>query len=260
MVCKLCCVSDTLACTLNGVERKCVFPFKHHGVTYNQCTKNHADRPWCSTKKDANDNHLPGAFGYCGPCQGVLHFLGIIIHKRAESIKLFFHILPDLWKYLSASHCVLATYHVQSQENLVNLLKLGYETFQKKRLALVLKIGTNTSLGIARDLNNLPFPNLPFLVAAVLSNGEEQFLCPVVGELNPRLQDVMCDLSYTTYKNRILRAGVLGIPPYFTMKDTKIDGVDVKLLKLLAEKMRFQPNIIIPKKFLAVAHVVGVCN
>ena len=53
---------------------------------------------------------------------------------------------------------------------------------------------------------------------------------------------------------------MVGKPPYFTTKDTKIDGVDVKLLKLLAEKMRFQPNIIIPKTFLAVAHVVGVCN
>ena len=161
-----------------------------------------------------------------------------------------FHIL-DLWKYLSAAHCVVATYHVKSKENLVDLLKLGYETFQKKRLALVLKIDTNTSLDIASNMNDLPFENLPFLVAAVLSNGREQFLCPVVGEYEPRLQDVLCDPTYTSYKNKMVRVGMVGIPPYFAIKKQKIVGMDMKFLNYLSEKEILQPNIIVPNSFSA---------
>ena len=130
---------------------------------------------------------------------------------------------------------------MKSIENLVKILKLGHETFERKRLALVLKISTNTSLGIASNIN------LPFLVAAVLRNGKEQFLCPVVGENKPRLQDIMCDLSYTSYKNKILRAGIVGSPPYFIIQEQKTDGVDVKFLKFLTEKKNLQLNIIIPK-------------
>ena len=130
---------------------------------------------------------------------------------------------------------------MKSIENLVQILKLGHETFEKKRLAVVLKISTNTSLGIASNIN------LPFLVAAVLRNGKEQFLCPVVGENKPRLQDIMCDLSYTSYKNKILRAGIYGSPPYFTIQGQKTDGVDVKFLKFLTEKKNLKLNIIIPK-------------
>ena len=150
---------------------------------------------------------------------------------------------------MSASHCVLATYHVNSKENLVDVMKLGIETFKKKRLALVLKFTSNTSLALASDMDNLSLTN--FFVAAVLSNGTEQFLCPVVGENQPRLQDVMCDLSYTSYKNKILRVGIVGIPPYFAIQEQNIDGVDVKLLSFLSEKKNLQPNITIPKSHSA---------
>ena len=64
------CIPDAPACKPSGVEKKCIFPFKYHGVTYNQCIKKNHDRLWCSTKTDANDNHLTGEYGNCGPCQG----------------------------------------------------------------------------------------------------------------------------------------------------------------------------------------------
>ena len=68
------CISDTVACTPDGVEKKCAFPFIHKGVTYNQCTGDaEGVSLWCSTKNDANNNNLPNEFGYCGPCQGVLN-------------------------------------------------------------------------------------------------------------------------------------------------------------------------------------------
>ena len=72
-----------------------------------------------------------------------------------------------------------------------------------------------------------------------------------MGEDKPRLQNVMCDLPYTSYKNKMLRVGIVGVRPYFAFEEQKIDGVDVKLLKFLAEKKSFLPKIIIPKTFVA---------
>merc|ERR1712243_112645 len=52
----------------------CVFPFNFMGVSHSGCTTIDGDhRPWCSTRTDANDNHVSGieAWGYCpGSCSG----------------------------------------------------------------------------------------------------------------------------------------------------------------------------------------------
>ena len=52
----------------------CVFPFNFMGVSHSGCTTIDGDTtPWCSTQTDANDNHVPGAWGYCDaacPVQG----------------------------------------------------------------------------------------------------------------------------------------------------------------------------------------------
>ena len=134
---------------------------------------------------------------------------------------------------------------------MVNALNLGKQTVLKKRLALVLEISSSTSFDIASNMTNLPF-----LVAAILISGKEQFLCPVVGEHKPRLQDVMCDLSYTSYKNKMLMTGIAGFPPYFTIQEQKTDGVDVKFLKYLTEKKNLQLNIVIFNSTLAAVEAV----
>ena len=56
---------------------------------------------------------------------------------------------------------------------------------------------------------------LPFLIAAELDNGEEEFLCPVIGELEPRGQQSMCKDSYVSSKNRVLRVAIMGLSPWF---------------------------------------------
>merc|ERR1719234_1338675 len=46
----------------------CIFPFNFDGVSYSGCATTDDDpRPWCSTKTDANNNHVSGvgAWGYC---------------------------------------------------------------------------------------------------------------------------------------------------------------------------------------------------
>jgi len=55
---------NDLGCKTNkGVS--CVFPFKHKGVTYNECTKRYYNRPWCSTKTDKSNNFISGFWGEC---------------------------------------------------------------------------------------------------------------------------------------------------------------------------------------------------
>merc|ERR1711963_293246 len=60
--------------TVSGpsVGKQCVFPFKFQGVTYNGCAEwiyggEHHGSTWCSTKVDANGEHLDGVseWGIC---------------------------------------------------------------------------------------------------------------------------------------------------------------------------------------------------
>jgi len=51
----------------------CVFPFNYNGVSHSYCTTVDDTKPWCSTKTDANNDHVSGVdtWGYCGDnCSG----------------------------------------------------------------------------------------------------------------------------------------------------------------------------------------------
>ena len=54
-----------------GANKPCMFPFRFNGVNYNTCTLDSAEenKPWCSTRVDGNNNHVPGGghYGNCGP-------------------------------------------------------------------------------------------------------------------------------------------------------------------------------------------------
>ena len=53
--------------------KSCVFPFKHLGVIYTECTSAAAGnsdedpKPWCSTLTDVGGTHVAGKWGYCAP-------------------------------------------------------------------------------------------------------------------------------------------------------------------------------------------------
>ena len=61
--------------TINGTnpDALCIFPFKHNGVTYRQCTiDGNAEgdiTPWCSTLVDGSGEHIGEGdnWGNCGP-------------------------------------------------------------------------------------------------------------------------------------------------------------------------------------------------
>ena len=111
----------------------------------------------------------------------------------------------DVSTSLSSSHCVLSSYFVRSNKSLSNLIDFGWTAIQHKRIALVLKMGPGLSLDMATNVTKLPF-----VIATELWNGQPQFLCPVVGEAEPSLQDSICD---TSLKDKTIRIGCFGLPP-----------------------------------------------
>ena len=149
----------------------------------------------------------------------------------------------DIRSALSSCHCLLASYHIESQESLSEIMKFGWEVIKHKRIALILSMEKGITLEMATNTDKLPF-----LVAAQLESGEKQFLCPVIGKITPLMQSNMCDISYVSYKYKKLKIGLLGITPHLIF-DGGIDGTDLRLIKLLAEKLKFQPDIVIPPTY-----------
>ena len=133
----------------------------------------------------------------------------------------------DISSNIASSHCLLVSVEVNNSESLAAVLKFGWAVVQHKRVALVMKMVSNLTLYEARNITKLPF-----LVAAELKGGKEQFLCPVVGESNPLLQDTNCNLSYTSYKGKTLRVGIFGGPPNFIGKSFITKFVQAFLLQV----------------------------
>ena len=157
----------------------------------------------------------------------------------------------DIGSALSSSHCLLATYHIENKESLSAIIEFGWRVLQFKRVALILSMTKGITLDLATNTENLPF-----LIAAKLEGGGRQFLCPIVGRAKPLMQGHMCDKSHASYRYKKLRVGVFGITPHvFTTKDG-IDGTNIMLLKLLAEKLKFMPIVVIPKSFGQGANMV----
>ena len=116
----------------------------------------------------------------------------------------------DIRATFSKSHCLLVSAHISSNKSLSDIIKFGWSVIQHKRIALVLQLGDGLTLDMAANTTKLPF-----MVAAIDDKGKVQFLCPVIGESVPRLQDVVCDSSYVSAKEKFFRVAIFGIPPYF---------------------------------------------
>ena len=164
------------------------------------------------------------------------------------------HISMDIYKIktlnikkaFAFSSCLLVSYHVSSNFSLANLIDFGWEAIQHVRLALVVKMSSGITLDMMTNATKLPF-----LIAAELEQGREQFLCPIVGEINPILEDTMCKPSYASFKQKRLRVALLGIPPYFMVTNTgQIDGTDIRLLRILEQKLNFGAEITVPQSYL----------
>ena len=112
----------------------------------------------------------------------------------------------DTGSILSSSHCLLALYEVNTHQNLTSIIEFGWKAIQYKRIALILKMGSGLTLDHRINTTKMPFP-----VAAEVGNGKEQFICPLIGKVEPLLQEHMCEKSHISFENKTLRIGMLGL-------------------------------------------------
>ena len=116
----------------------------------------------------------------------------------------------DIIRTFSSSKCLLVSFHANNNHSLSRLIQFGWTAVQHKRLALLLTMGAGVTLKSVRNTTRMPF-----LVASEVEDGKRQFLCPVVGEHEPRLQNYICHHSYASYKNKTIRVGMIGMRPWF---------------------------------------------
>lgn len=50
----------------------CVFPFKYKGKTYEECTTEEKNRPWCATTENYQGDRK---WGFCGNGKNFLYFM-----------------------------------------------------------------------------------------------------------------------------------------------------------------------------------------
>ena len=151
----------------------------------------------------------------------------------------------DIMLALEKSQCLLVKYDVTNKASLSILMDFGQMAISKLRLALVIKLHSDVNLEMATNTSNLPF-----LVAIEPDHGKEKFLCPVVGKFKPLLDDKMCSVSLNDYKSKALRIVLMGPPPDFVFTSTGLmDGANMRLIKMMAERMKFTPEISIASSF-----------
>ena len=150
----------------------------------------------------------------------------------------------DVKSAFKYSHCLLIHYEVRSMETLSNLLEFCQEAKDIIRLALLVKLRPALTPEIAASLSNVSF-----FVAVESENGHVSFLCPIVGRIKPIFQHEMCNQSYLDHKNKVLRIGLLGIPPEFIVGRSGFDGTTIKLMDMMAEKLDFVPKVKLAPSF-----------
>ena len=154
------------------------------------------------------------------------------------------------------SNCLILSYSVNNLFSLEKLLHFGRAAIQHIRLALVIKLNSGITLNMISNSTKLPF-----MIAAELSNGREQFLCPIVGVSDPILEENVCNPTYTSYKGKRLRITFMGSPPYYIPTNSttgQFDGTDIRLMRILERQLNFRGKIIMPQShsdaFIMVCH------
>ena len=151
----------------------------------------------------------------------------------------------------SFSHCIFISYQVNSKEDLASLVEFGLRAHRQMRVALLIKMKRGISLE-----TTLKDTRLPFMIGAELDNNKIQFNCPILGKSNTGLEPHICNPSYATYKDNVLRIVLYGVRENFHFTNNGIDGTDVRLLHMLAKKLRFNPKTTILPSFAAIRNVV----
>ena len=137
----------------------------------------------------------------------------------------------ELPNRVASSSCLIVTSQIKSNQSLSALIQFGWNVVRYKRLALVLAMSSDISLDFAKNTTGLPF-----LIAAQLQGGKEEYLCPLIGLSSPLLQHSLCDKSLYSMKKKTLRVSVFGVLPWIGYP---FEGSDPRFLEMVSEKMDF---------------------
>lgn len=159
----------------------------------------------------------------------------------------------DISSTFSSAHCILLVAHINDTKTLSKIIQFGWTTIQHKRIGIVLRMESNVPLDMTQNTTKLPF-----IVASEWKNGTRQFICPSIGRNEPILQSEMCEKSHTSIAGKTVNVGVYGHWPYVHMG--YMIGVDVMLLNLLKEKMKFNTKINLSSSFDAAFDAVCKSN
>ena len=124
---------------------------------------------------------------------------------------------------------------MKSNQSLSALIQFGWNVVRYKRIALLLQLESGIKLEFANNTIGLPF-----LVAAQQGGDKEQYICPLIGQSNPLLQNNLCDKSLSSIKNKNLRVSKFGIYPNVVYPE---GGSDPRFLRMVAEKFDFTFNL-----------------
>ena len=153
----------------------------------------------------------------------------------------------DVFNSFASSHCIIVTALAHDNASFSTLIEFGWSAIQHKRVGMILRLGSNLALDKAANITKLPF-----VIAAQLESGKEQFLCPTVGSYQPLFQLSMCQQHLTDYRGKTIRVPLfIGFYPYgYRVKNIACtrncsvpDGVDFRFLKVLQAKMNFTVKI-----------------
>ena len=156
----------------------------------------------------------------------------------------------DISSRLKQSSCLLLTAHIPDLTTLSMIIEFGWSVIQHKRLAIVMTMGPNITLGMAKNITNLPY-----MIATELHDGRSQFLCPKVGKHILMQQTSMCVEPLADPMGEKIRVGVHGPWPWVIPGGQ--DGVDIRLLKFLEDKLEFKAQVEQIKTFDAAFDMVN---
>ena len=99
----------------------------------------------------------------------------------------------DISTLFASSSCLIVSSSVKSNQSLSALIQFGRNVVRYKRIALMLQLNSGIKLDFFNNTKGLPF-----LIAAQLEGGKEQYLCPLIGQSNK------VDFGYSTSRKLVV--------------------------------------------------------
>ena len=143
---------------------------------------------------------------------------------------------------VAKAHCILVLARADNYATISSITEFGWTAIEHKRIGMMLQLGSNLTLD---KLTNIT--KLPFLIAAQLENGEDQFLCPTIESYQPVLQQSMCRKDVADYRGKTIRVAVYtAAKPFgYMTEDGFGEGVDKRFINVVKRQFGFSTTEIL---------------